>query len=84
MEESFIVISFVVSEKERGGEKHAKILKNTPCEIGLIAAFKIQRESFRSSVYLARKRQEQTPRQGYCIFKIPSYLYMNKASIFCT
>ena len=38
MEEGFIVISFVVSEKKRGGEKRPpkpKYRKNTPCEIGL-------------------------------------------------
>ena len=32
MEESFIVISFVVSEKKRAMPKYRK---NTPCEIGL-------------------------------------------------
>ena len=39
MEESFIVTSFVVSEKKRGEKNapHAKISKNTPCEIGLSA-----------------------------------------------
>ena len=39
MEESFIVISSVGSEKKRGGEKRPppmpKYRKNTPCEIGL-------------------------------------------------
>ena len=38
MEESFIVISFIVSEKKRWGEKRPpipKYRKNTPCEIGL-------------------------------------------------
>ena len=39
MEESFIVTSFVVSEKERGAKNAPppmpKYRKNTPCEIGL-------------------------------------------------